>query len=233
MYKWILALIGFYIFRLPGFFIGMFIGHQIDKNNFTKIGNSIKKEFELNLLALASILIKSDGEVSKQELQFVRNYFISIYGQYRANILFKEFNTNIDKKNISAKQICNFFLKRTTYGTRLQLIHFLFNIAKADGSISKAEIEKLLEFTQLLNISIADFESIKAMFFKSSDSDYKILEVDKNCSNEDLKKAYRELAKKHHPDKVQNLGDVYVKAAKEKFSKIQAAYENIKKQRGI
>ena len=153
MYKWILAFIGLYIFRLPGFFIGMFIGHQIDKNNFTKLGNSIKKEFELNLLALASILIKSDGEVSKQELQFVRNYFISIYGQYRANILFKEFNTNIDKKNISAKQICNFFLKRTTYGTRLQLIHFLFNIAKADGSISKAEIEKLLEFTQLLNIS--------------------------------------------------------------------------------
>ena len=43
----------------------------------------------------------------------------------------------------------------------------------------------------------------------------------------------RELAKKHHPDKVQNLGEVYVKAAKEKFSKIQAAYENIKKQRGI
>ena len=187
----------------------------------------------MNLLALASILIKSDGEVSKQELQFVRNYFISIYGQYRANILFKEFNTNIDKKNISASEICKFFLKRTTYGTRLQLIHFLFNIAKADGSISKAEIEKLLEFTQLLNISRVDFESIKAMFFKSSDSDYKILEIDKNCSNDDLKKAYRELAKKHHPDKVQNLGEVYVNAAKEKFSKIQAAYDNIKKQRGL
>ena len=31
MYKWILAFIGFYIFRFPGFFIGMFIGHQIDK----------------------------------------------------------------------------------------------------------------------------------------------------------------------------------------------------------
>ena len=103
MYKWILAFIGFYIFRFPGFLIGMFIGHQIDKNNFTKLGNSIKKEFELNLLALASILIKSDGEVSKQELQFVRNYFISIYGQYRANILFKEFNTNIDKKKYFGK----------------------------------------------------------------------------------------------------------------------------------
>ena len=131
------------------------------------------------------------------------------------------------------KKYVVFFLRRTTYGTRLQLIHFLFNIAKADGNVSKSEIEKLLEFTRYLNISRIDFESIKAMFFKSSDSDYKILEIDKNCTNDELKKAYRELAKKHHPDKVQNLGEVYVKAAKEKFSKIQAAYENIKKQRRI
>ena len=36
MYKWILGIIGFYIFRLPGFFIGLFIGHQIDKNSFIK-----------------------------------------------------------------------------------------------------------------------------------------------------------------------------------------------------
>ena len=130
MYKWILGIIGFYIFRLPGFFIGLFIGHQIDKNSFIKIRNNIKKEFELNLLALASILIKSDGNVSQKELQYVRNYFISIYGQARAEVLFKQFNNNIDKRNISAEKICSFFLRRTTYGTRLQLIHFLFNIAK-------------------------------------------------------------------------------------------------------
>jgi len=233
MYKWILGFIGLYIFRLPGFFIGLFIGHQIDKNNFVKIRNNIKRDFELNLLALASILIKADGKVTKQELQYVRNYFISIYGPQRADTLFKQFNINIDKRNISAEKICMFFLTRTSYGTRLQLIHFLFNIAKSDGSVSKIEIEKLLEFTKYLKISKIDFESIKAMFFKSSDSDYKILEVDKSCTNDELKKAYRDLAKKHHPDKVQNLGEVYVNAAKEKFSKIQAAYENIKKQRGI
>ena len=73
MYKWILAFIGFYIFRLPGFFIGLFIGYQFEKNKFTQIRRNIKRDFELNLLALASILIKADGRVTKQELQFVRN----------------------------------------------------------------------------------------------------------------------------------------------------------------
>lgn len=126
-----------------------------------------------------------------------------------------------------------FFFKENNLWNSASIDSFLFNIAKSDGSVSKSEIDKLLEFTRHLNISRIDFESIKAMFFKSSDSDYKILEIDKNCTNDELKKAYRELAKKHHPDKVQNLGEVYVKAAKEKFSKIQAAYENIKKQRGI
>jgi DnaJ like chaperone protein len=71
------------------------------------------------------------------------------------------------------------------------------------------------------------------MFIKSNNSNYKILEVDKNCTNSELKKAYRDLAKKHHPDKVQHLGEAYTKSAKEKFSRIQSAYESIKKQRGI
>ena len=231
MYKWILGIIGFYIFRLPGFFIGLFIGHQIDKNSFIKIRNNIKKEFELNLLALASILIKSDGNVSQKELQYVRNYFISIYGQARAEVLFKQFNNNIDKRNISAEKICSFFLRRTTYGTRLQLIHFLFNIAKADGNVSKSEIEKLLEFTRYLNISRIDFESIKAMFVKNTDNAYKILEVEPNASSVEIKSAYRKMVKKYHPDKLRGQDPAMMKGAEEKFRQVQKAYETLMSQK--
>ncbi|MFL2612093.1 MAG: TerB family tellurite resistance protein [Flavobacteriaceae bacterium] len=233
MYRWFLGLFGFFIYRIPGFFVGFFIGTIIDNGAIRRVNSNVVKEFEINLLSLATILIKSDGKVSSSELQFVRNYFISIHGSQRANELFKRFNKEVDKSNLSAEKICVFYRSRTTYETRLQIINLLFNLAKSDGSISKFELDKLLEFSNLMRVSNMDFESLKAMFIKSTNSDYKILEVEKNCTDAELKKAYRDLAKKHHPDKVQHLGEAYIKSAKEKFARIQAAYENIKKQRGI
>ena len=93
MYKWILAAIGFFIYRFPGLIIGMFVGSMIDNGGIKRVNSKVIKEFELNLLSLASILIKSDGKVSESELQFVRNYFISLHGHERAKRLFKQFNT--------------------------------------------------------------------------------------------------------------------------------------------
>ena len=49
---------------------------------------------------------------------------------------------------------------------------------------------------------------------------YKTLGVKKNAGADDIKKAYRKLARKHHPDV--NQGD---KAAEEKFKDINEAYE--------
>ena len=62
---------------------------------------------------------------------------------------------------------------------------------------------------------------------------YKILEIDKNATDEEVRKAYRRLAVKFHPDKVESLGEDVKKNAEEKFKKIQAAYEQIKKERGM
>ena len=187
----------------------------------------------MNLLGLAAILIKSDGEVSQNELDYVRKYFVSVFGKNRANNIFKIFNENINKQKISSTEICRFFLSRSNYETRLQLIHFLFSVAKADGMVSNNELSKLKEFSNLFKISLADFDSIKAMFVDQIGSAYKILEVSSDATNEQIKTSYRRLVKIHHPDKIQNLDDSYKKIAKEKFQKIQDAYEKIKKERAI
>ena len=235
MSKWVLVLLGYTFFRFPGALIGYFLGSLIDSTSSKK--NSIRKissqDFELNLLALASLVIKADGRVSQVELDYVRSYFVSAYGKNRANATFKIFNDNINKKEVSSISIGRLFNTVLKYESRLQVIHFLFGIAKADGNVSSAELQKLLEFSNLLKLSSADFESIKAMFIDQVGGAYKILEIDKSASNQKIKKAYRDLAKKHHPDKVQHLGAAYVKAAQEKFQKIQKAYQRIKTERGF
>ena len=71
------------------------------------------------------------------------------------------------------------------------------------------------------------------MFYRDGESDYKILEIEKSATDEEVKKAYRRMAVKYHPDKVSQLGQDIQKAAEEKFKKVQEAYENVKKSRGM
>ena len=235
MYKWIFAIFGCTLFRLPGALLGYFLG-SIIQTNVIKLNNPNRLssfDFEINLLALSSILIKSDGNITKEELDYVRNYFVASYGKSRANTVFKIFNDNLKNKKIDSSQILNLFNLNLNYASKLQVIHFLFGIAKADGNISQIELIKLKEFSNFLRISNLDFESIKAMFVDQVGSAYKILEIQKSDSDQKVKRAYRELAKKHHPDKVQHLGEAYVKAAQIKFQRIQKAYEKIKSERGF
>jgi DnaJ like chaperone protein len=78
-----------------------------------------------------------------------------------------------------------------------------------------------------------DFNSIQAMFIKETGSAYRILEITNEATDEEVKKAYRKMALKYHPDKVTHLGEDVQNAAKEKFQQLNAAYNEIKQQRGF
>jgi DnaJ like chaperone protein len=71
------------------------------------------------------------------------------------------------------------------------------------------------------------------MFFKNPDRAYKILEIDKTATVAEIKKAYRTMAKKYHPDKLIDMDEAYKKGAEEKFREVQEAYERIQKERGF
>jgi len=119
------------------------------------------------------------------------------------------------------------------YSSRLQLIHLLFNISSADGDINAAEIQVVEKMSGYLGIAPTDFVSIRNMFVPETDSSYKILEIERSATDEDVKKAYRRMAMKYHPDKVSHLGEEFRKTADEKFKKVNEAYEKIKKERSI
>ena len=182
-----------------GFFIGSIVESLLKRNSIGIKGGPNEK-FQLNLLSLAAVVIKSDGTVSNSELNFVRNYFISNYGKKNADDIFSKFNSQVKKEKQDLIEIANFFNDMTSIETRLQIVHFLFAVSNADGHVSKQEVNKILEISRFFSINIKDFESIKAMFIKNADNAYKILEVDPSCTDSELKKAYRDMVKKYHPD---------------------------------
>ena len=190
-------------------------------------------DFEVALLILSASVIKADGKTTQSELDFVRNHFVQMYGKERANQAFKLFKEIINNKNISVRQVSMQIAHHMDHASRLQLLHFLFGIAKADGHVSNEEISAIKTIAGYLYISQGDFDSLTALFHDDTENYYKILEVSKSSSDDDIKKAYRKMARKYHPDRVQHLGEEHLQGAKEKFQKVQEAYEKIKTERGI
>ena len=111
----------------------------------------------------------------------------------------------------------------------------LFSVAAGDGEVVDAEVAVINTIASYMRISDADLASIAAMFIKRSNPDwaYQVLELSSDCSNEEIKKAYRRMAMKYHPDKVNSLGEEVKQSATEKFRKVKEAYDYLKQQRGF
>ncbi len=189
-------------------------------------------DFEVSLLILASVVIKADGKQDQRELDFVRQQFLSMYGKERANQAFKLFK-NINKQTVPTRQVCLQIKQMMDHASRLQLLHFLFGIAKADGMVTENEVSQIYMISGYLGISSRDYGSIKAMFYNSSENAYKILEITKEATDAEIKAAYRTMAKKYHPDRVMHLGKEHQEGAEEKFRQVQLAYEQLQKERGF
>lgn len=190
-------------------------------------------QFEISLLILAAYVIKADGKVDQRELDYVRAQFKQMFGTHRADESFKVFKHIINSKEVSLRQICLQIDKQLPHAQRLQLIHFLYGISLADGHIDEKEVAMIEKIGAYMYINVHDLASIKAMFYKEPKQYYKILELEASCSDAELKKAYRKMAMKYHPDKLSELSNAQQKMGQEKFMKVQEAYEAIKKERGL
>ncbi len=189
-------------------------------------------DFGASLLVLAAAVMKADDKILKSELDFVRQYFIKQFGVENANENVKLLR-EILKQNINVLDVCLQIRHYMDYASRLQLLHFLFGISMADGQMHPKELNIIEQISRYMDLDRNDFLSIKAMFLKENGSIYQILEISSNATDAEVKKAYRAMAVKYHPDKVSHLGDDIRIAAEEKLQSLNAAYDQIKKQRGM
>lgn len=247
--KWIGGGLGWALGGPIGALIGFGIGSFLDSAEVqfqsgsggsgasARMGGTGHGDFAVSLLVLSAAVMKADGKVLKSELDYVKKFFSQQFGKEKTLELMGVLKGLLDQE-INLEQVGRQIKSNMQLHYRIQLIHYLFGIAHADGHISPVEVDTIERISRVLGISRADFQSVAAMFLRkssgtSTSSAYKILEITSDATDTEVKDAYRKMAKKHHPDRFASLGPEMQNQAKEKFQSIQDAYETIKKQRGM
>ncbi len=197
-------------------------------------GQSRRFDFIKALLILIAAMMKADGNVKRVELDYVKARLVQILGYEEAKNAVLQLrdilktNNNLYNAMIQIRTVVD-------YHSRLEILNILYGIAKADGVVSPDELTLIRNIASGIGISAADTESIIGTYASPNNIDaaYKVLEITPDATDDEVKKAYRTMAMKYHPDKVAGLGDEIVKNAEMRFRKVQEAYENIKKTRDM
>jgi DnaJ like chaperone protein len=233
--KWIGGGLGWAFFGPIGGLIGFFAGTLFDSADvkvYSQHSKTRSGDFAMSLLVLVAAVMKADGKVMKSELDYVKTYFVKHYGPVAASEAIMMLRDLLNQQ-IPVRDVALQIKQHLDYSSRLQLLYFLYGVSGADGKYDKAEIHVIENIADYLGVTGTDKESIRAMFIGTTDAHFKILEVEKTATDDEIKKAYRKMALKYHPDKVNYLGEDVRKSAEEKFKKLTEAYEAIKKERGM
>jgi len=189
-------------------------------------------DFIVSVLVLFGKVMKADNKILRSELDYVKAFLHRQLPHNSAQqymTLFKD----ILKQDYPLRDVCRQIQHSMDHPSRLELIHVLFGLSQSDGHVHPKEVDVIHTIAGYLNINQNDFNSIKAMFYKDSNAAYQILEIDSSATDIELKKAYRKMANKYHPDKVTHLGEDLRLSAEDKFKSVNDAYQTIKQERGL
>ncbi len=237
--KWIVGALGWAMFGPIGGILGYIFASGYEQlseaaeayQKGQTRGREQRNSFLVSLLVLSAAVIKADGKTTSQELATLRSFFARNFGPQAADEAEKIVKELINK-DFNVHEVCGQIRANMDYSQRLQLFHFLVSLGACDG-LDKREIDILEVIAANIGLRQSDTDSIFAIFRPNNDSNYKILGINSGATDEEVKKAYRRMAVKYHPDKVATLGEDVQKAAEEKFKAVAQAYEAICKERGI
>ncbi len=199
------------------------------------------------IIALAGIIIRKDFKDVLLKRQYLRDYFARYFTMENYNLNETLRDSYIHPLKI--EEITKWFNKyQVSEHNKLNIVQLMVDISMLDGELNGHEYDTLKYLHNLLNLPIEEFDrmmhihlqqeerrrererkntNIKSTYVSESAKSLacKILGVSMTDSIEEIKKAYRDLVKKHHPDKFANGTTIQIKVAHERFLEIQKAYE--------
>lgn len=244
--KWILGGLGFVVGGPIGALIGVFIASMFDESkntlNNTESARTMnygrrratQGDISVSIIVLLACVIKADGRVLKAEINYIKPFLLRTFGEEQAKqalALLKQ----LLKEDIDPVAVSRQMAQYINYSTRLELVRLLLEVSNSDGDIAPQELNVIEIIATNMAVQQADYHSLLALYQRHKDVNwaYTALEISPSATNDEVKKAYRRMAMKYHPDKVANAGEELRKQATDKFRGINEAYEHIKKQRGM
>lgn len=247
--KWILGGLGFVMGGPIGALIGVFVASLFDASRSIDVDNSTEGAFtnkqqrvrratqgdiQVSVIVLIACVIKADGQVLKSEINHIKPFLLRNFGEEGAKQALQLLKELLEK-DIDAVAVAQQIRQYVNYSTRLELVHLLLDLANSDDDLNANELRVIEQIAIHMSVQRADYQSLLALYQRHKDVNwaYTALEIQPNATDDEVKKAYRRMAMKYHPDKVANAGEDIRKQATEKFRGINEAYEHIKKQRGL
>lgn len=248
--KWIFGGLGFVLGGPIGALIGVFIASMFEgashilqsgeatneppHSSRTRTTRATQGDIRVSIIVLLACVIKADGRILKSEINSIKPFLVRNFGEEGAKQalqLLKQLLT----QPINEAEVAQQIRMHVNYSVRLELVHLLLEVAKADGEVADSECQIIESIAIHMGIADADYQSLLSLYRKQRDANwaYTALEISPSATDEEVKKAYRRMAMKYHPDKVANAGEAIRQQATDKFRAINEAYEYIKSIRGL
>ena len=209
--------------------------------NAQQVNMGDRNSFLFSILVLISYIARADQKVMHSEMEMIRQFLRQNFGEGAVTqgeqILRKLFDQQKQMGDASFRnaviQSCQQISMNLSYSQRLQMLSFLAQVARADGIVDPREVNALREVARALGLSDREVDSMLNLSDGSTNLEaaYKVLEISPNATDDEVRKAYKKLALKHHPDRVATLGEDVKRAAEKKFQEINAAKDLIYKAR--
>lgn len=184
------------------------------------------------LVAIFATIMKADGRVMRSELNYVREALIRQFPPSDVQRALIDLRDML-KTSFRLSPYLMTLRHSLTEGGKTSLLHVCFELAGIDGVLNDAEIRAIREVAAGMGVSSIQFENILSRYQRKEVDYYQVLGISRQATNDEVKRAFREAAQQYHPDRYAQASAEKQQQATEKFKKINRAYEEIKKQRGM
>ena len=235
---------------IVGFLLGMYVDSQMgyrSKKPF-RWQRGFSAQYLEAMFTLMGYVAKADGQISQNEIalagEMMRRLRLSTAQKIQAMRWF--YNGKNQQFNLDATLQQ---LKAARFGIQNRLlIQCLSSMVSVNGRVHPEQKKILLHICTYLGLPAPQFyhqhyqqnggqRQARNPFSQVNPvtSAYKTLGVSQKTSNDEVKKAYRRLMSKHHPDKLasKQASDEEVKQASAKTHAIRSAYEAVMQSRGV